>query len=78
MYYIEERDAAKFTKIIHSSQFIENAEPTNESKQKGIYFMIKTKTDYMEAVKDVTNMVKSIYPNRPKSETQVKKDAYHQ
>ena len=35
--------------------------------------MIKTKTDYMEAVKDVTNMVKSIYPNRPKSETQVKK-----
>ena len=35
----------------------------------GKYFIITTKTDYSKEVKEVTDMIKYVYPNRPDRET---------
>ena len=58
MYGIKERNVTKFTKLTYNSQYIQNIEPTNESIQKGKYFMITIKTGYREIVHEITDMVK--------------------
>ena len=58
MYDIEESDIAKFSKLVESAQYIQSIESRNESKQKGKYFRITTKTDYGKLVKEVIAMVK--------------------
>lgn len=58
IYDIEERGIAKFVKLNQSVQYMQHIEPTNESKQKGKYFVITTKTDYSKILKKVTHTVK--------------------
>ena len=38
VYDIEVRDVDKFAKLINESKYIQDIEPTDESKQKGKYF----------------------------------------
>ena len=61
---IEERDIEKFNKLIENTKYIQSMETTNESHIKGKYFMITTKSDHKQAVKEVKAMLKYIYPNR--------------
>ena len=46
IYDIEERYINKFQKLIETSLYIQDIEQTHESKLKGNYFLITTKTDY--------------------------------
>ena len=41
-------------KLIENTKYIQSIETTNESHTKGKYFMITTKIDYKNAVKEVT------------------------
>ena len=43
---------------------------TNESQMKGKDFMITTKTDYKNIVKEVRTMIKYVYPDREEDERQ--------
>ena len=61
---IEERDIGKFNKLIENTKYIQSMETTNESQTKGKYFMITTKSDHKQAVKEVKAMLKYVYPNR--------------
>lgn len=45
-------------------------ELANESQTKGIYFMITTKTEYKNTVKEVKAIVKYIGPNQEENERQ--------
>ena len=64
VYDIEEKDINKFKRLIMNTKYIQNIEQTHESKQKGKYFMIPTKTDYKKVVIEVKELVKYIYPDR--------------
>ena len=43
VYDIEERDIAKFNKLIENTKYVQSMELSNESSSKGKYFMIATK-----------------------------------
>ena len=58
--------------LINESKYIQDIEPTNESKQKGKYILITTKTCYRKVVIKVNDRVKYIYPDR-KSQTKRKR-----
>ena len=64
VYDIEEKDINKFKRLIMNTKYIQNIEQTHESKQKGKYFMIPTKTDYKKVVIEAKELVKYIYPDR--------------
>ena len=64
VYDIDEIDIGKFVKLINKSNYIQDIEPTYESKQKGKYFSMTTKTDYRKAVVEVNDMIEYIYHNR--------------
>ena len=51
---IEEKDIGKCYKLIENTKYTQSIEITNESHTKGKYFMITTKIDYKNAVKEVT------------------------
>ena len=70
VYDIEERDIAKFNKLIENTKYVQSMELTNESSSKEKYFMIATKKDYEKAVVEVKSMIKYIYPDREEEERQ--------
>ena len=61
---IEERNIGTSNKLIENTKYIQSTETTNEYQTKGKYFMITTKSDHKQAVKEVKAMLKYVYPNR--------------
>ena len=64
IYDIEKIDCVKFAKLINEYKYIQDIEPTNESKQKGNYDLITPKQNYRKTVTEINEIVKYLYSDK--------------
>ena len=64
IYDIEERELNKFKQLIKTTMYLQDIESTHESRTKGKYFLITTKSDYKKAIIEAKYTLQYVYPNR--------------